>query len=159
MSAIVSVVMPSVNSARHISDALHSVINQSLKEFEIIVVDGGSTDGTRDIVTMLANSDSRIRLITNDDDQGPAHARCVGIRAAKGDYVAFLDADDFWLPSKLEAQVSFMRATGTSFSYTRFRHVSENGVAVGCLVPMRHSYRFEDVLTVRKPHCKMFSLC
>src|SRR4051794_36610860 len=116
MNIVVSVVMPSFNSIKHIGEALTSAQRQSFQDFELIVVDGGSKDNSRDTVLQICQQDSRVKLIDNVDDRGPAHARSVGIKHAKGRYVAFLDADDVWLPQKLEYQVSFMLQTGARFS-------------------------------------------
>lgn len=146
MNVVVSVVMPSFNSERHIEEAIQSVRGQSFQDFELLVVDGGSRDRSRDLVRETGRQDSRIRLIENDDDHGPAHARSVGIGHAKGRYIAFLDADDFWLPEKLESQTAFMTRTRAQFCYSRYRSVSDNGRRVGCLVPMRKSYSYYQAL-------------
>lgn len=130
-------------------EAIQSVRDQSLKDFEVLVVDGGSKDQSRLIARTVSQQDPRIRLIENDDDHGPAHARAVGIRQARGRYVAFLDADDQWLPDKLETQVLFMSQPGVRFSFTRYRCISEDGRRIGCLVPMRKSYNYRCALRHR----------
>jgi len=138
--------MPSFNSAQHIEKAIDSVCNQSLGSVELFVVDGGSKDGTRGLVRTIAATDRRVELIENDVDHGPAHARSEGIRRAKGRYIAFLDADDYWLPDKLQRQVSFMDSSGARFSYCRYRTVSGEGTRLGCLIPMRKSYTYFQAL-------------
>jgi len=90
-----------------------------------------------------------VRFIENKHDQGPAHARSVGIQQARGYYIAFLDADDLWLPEKLERQVSFMRSTGAKFSFTRYRKIADSGQVLSCLMPMLKKYTFEDALRYR----------
>lgn len=149
MTAKISVVMPSFNSERHIGDAIRSLLKQTYSSFELIVVDGGSKDRTRTIVSQFALADPRVKLLENANDKGPAHARCIGIRASDGEFVAFLDADDYWLPSKLEEQVCFMRAQDVSFSYTLYRRVSDSGSSVGCVIPMRVRYDFHSALRHR----------
>src|SRR5260370_41005098 len=136
MGVVGSVVMPRFNSARYISEAIESVRGQSLKAFELLVVDGGSQDHTQGVIREISRQDSRIRLIKNDSDRGPAHARSIGIKQARGRYIAFLDADDYWLPEKLEYQVSFMSRTSAQFCFSRYPSVSENGHRLECLMPM-----------------------
>ena len=99
MAQTVSVIMPAFNSGRCIHDAIRSVLQQRHCEFELLVVDGGSNDSTREVVHEYAETDKRVHLIDNTNDKGPAHARSIGIRNSTGEYVAFLDADDYWLPN------------------------------------------------------------
>lgn len=98
---LVSVIIPTYNSANYIKEALESVFEQTFQDFEIIVIDDGSTDGTGEILKKYGD---RIRSLFQDNS-GPASARNKGIRIARGRYIAFLDADDIWLPLKLEKQV------------------------------------------------------
>lgn len=104
---IVSVVIPAFNAAKTIAGTLSSVLAQTLGDFEVVVVDDGSSDGTAQIAASLG--DPRIRIITQHN-HGAAGARNTGITAARADLVAFVDADDLWLPPKLERQVSLLRA-------------------------------------------------
>jgi teichuronic acid biosynthesis glycosyltransferase TuaG len=149
MSIVVSVVMPSFNSEKHIGEAIRSVQGQSCGNFEVLVVDGGSRDRSKDVVRDIGLRDPRIRLLENPDDQGPAHARSVGVLHAQGRYVAFLDADDYWLPEKLAAQSGFMTETAAQFSYTRYRSIAEDGGRIGCVVPMKKSYTYRQALRHR----------
>src|SRR5689334_10222474 len=103
-SADVAIVMPSFNSSRHIRTAIASVLAQSYSNWELVIADGGSRDETCRIVEEFAKKDQRIRLLKNEKDHGPAHARYLAIKASRAPYVAFLDADDWWLPRKLEEQ-------------------------------------------------------
>lgn len=146
---LVTVVMPTFNSCRHVQEAIESVMRQTLPSWELLVVDGGSGDGTQELVRALAHADSRIRLIINPQDGGPAHARAAGVRMAAGRYVAFLDADDVWLPDKLRRQVEFMQASGARFSYTRYRVMSADGSRAGCLVPMRGWFDYRYAISRR----------
>jgi glycosyltransferase involved in cell wall biosynthesis len=103
----VSVVIPAFNAERTIARTLQSALGQTFSDFEILVVDDGSVDATAHAAASVA--DGRIRLLTQANG-GAASARNTGIMAARGDFVAFLDADDLWLPRKLERQVSLLRA-------------------------------------------------
>ena len=102
-SPTVSVVVPTHNRADLIGETLKSILDQTFDDFELIVVDNGSTDGTDRIVEAIG--DSRIRYHWQEDSGLPANSRNVGIGMALGRYVAFLDSDDLWLPEKLELQV------------------------------------------------------
>jgi glycosyltransferase involved in cell wall biosynthesis len=98
----VSVVIPTYNSAHLLDDALQSVLEQTYKDFEIIVVDDGSTDNTAEVISKY---DDKLRYFRVDNG-GPAKARNYGISKSTGKYIAFLDADDKWLPTKLEKQMN-----------------------------------------------------
>jgi len=99
----VSVIIPTYNRAHLISRVIQSVLDQTYRDFEMIVVDDGSTDNTAEIVNGF--NDSRIRYIRHDKNRGAAAARNTGIKAAIGSYIAFQDSDDEWLPTKLEKQL------------------------------------------------------
>jgi len=101
----VSVVIPAYNAIAYLPETIASALQQSFQDFEILVVDDGSTDGTCEWIANLA--DSRVRAIAQSNG-GCASARNHGIREAKGDYIAFLDADDIWEPQKLEKQVRIL---------------------------------------------------
>lgn len=104
LSPKVSIIIPAYNSERYIGDSLQSVLDQTVRDYEVIVVDDGSTDGTK--VRVLA-AKGPIKYI-HQPNQGPAAARNTGIGAAKGELICFLDADDRWTPTKLQTQVEFM---------------------------------------------------
>lgn len=104
---MVSVVIPAYNAARTIQPTLRSVLGQTVDDLEVIVVDDGSTDDTAGAVNTLA--DPRLRVL-RQDNAGHAAARNTGIGEARGKWVAFLDADDLWLPNKLERQLAELRA-------------------------------------------------
>lgn len=102
---LVSVVIPTFNRGELIERAISSVIRQSYNSLEVIVVDDGSTDGTAKIIEDLAHQDTRIRSFRHGHNKGAQAARNTGIRAAKGEWIAFLDSDDRWLPNGLEARL------------------------------------------------------
>lgn len=119
----VSVVIPSFNSEPYIHQTLESVRGQTFADWELIVVDDGSTDGSPAVVESFSGQDPRIRLLRLGRNTGrPAVPRNAGVRAARGTYVAFLDADDGWHPRKLDIQLRHMSACGVHFSSTETRH-------------------------------------
>lgn len=107
MKPLVSVVIPMYNRKNTIRRAVESVLDQTYKNIEIIVVDDASTDSSVEIVESI--HDDRIRIIRLPNNQGANHARNKGIRAAKGEYLAFQDSDDEWMPTKLEVQIDYVQ--------------------------------------------------
>jgi glycosyltransferase involved in cell wall biosynthesis len=124
----VSVVIPAYNAAAFAGRAIDSVLGQTMHDVEVIVVDDGSSDDTRNV---LASYGNRLRVFSQVN-AGPAAARNRGLREASGEYVAFLDADDWWLPAKLERQVALMRIrTDVGFCSTATRVVTQTGEPAG----------------------------
>ena len=108
---LVSVVVPAYNAAGFLEEAVTSALGQRYPAVEVLVVDDGSTDGTRAVAGRLAGADARVRVIEMPRNTGrPAMPRNLGIAAAAGEFVAFLDADDTWTSWKLADQVSVMNA-------------------------------------------------
>jgi teichuronic acid biosynthesis glycosyltransferase TuaG len=130
----VTIVTPLFESARFVQGLLANVAAQEFGDFEHLVVDDRSTDGGAELVRAHAARDPRCRLIRMDERGGPARARDRALAEARGRYVAFLDADDRWLPSKLRLQVEFMRRGGIGFSFHDYRFMSADGTRVGALV-------------------------
>lgn len=126
----VSVVVPMYNSEKFIQNTLSSILTQTYQDFEIIVVDDISTDNSFSIVSSMAQSDERIRLFQLESKGGASIARNLALREATGRYIAFLDADDRWYPTKLEKQVSFMRDNDYLFTYTKYEVRKEDSINV-----------------------------
>ena len=108
MDPLVSVILPTFNRAHSLAASMGSILNQSYREFELIVVDDGSTDKTESVVAAFA--DPRIRYVRLDRNRGVSAARNAGLAEARGQYIAFQDSDDIWLPGKLEKQVEILKA-------------------------------------------------
>jgi len=123
---LVSVVIPAFNAEATINDTLTSVRNQTHRNLEIIVVDDGSTDNTRSIVEEHASVDLRVTLISREN-AGVAAARNIGWKCARSEYIAFVDADDLWSPTKIENQLRVMLAGGKRIGlvYTWFAVIDE----------------------------------
>ena len=128
---LVSVVMPSYNTARYIADSIRSVLLQSYESWELLIVDDGSEDDTAEIVGSFA--DPRIRYIQMEHG-GAALARNRALREARGEWIAFLDSDDLWHPDKLRRQLDFMRSGGLVFSYHAYERIDEDGEPLHVLV-------------------------
>jgi glycosyltransferase involved in cell wall biosynthesis len=152
--ARVSVIIPSYNCARYVGQSVESVFAQSRQPEEIIVVDDGSTDGTRQALELYRG---RIRYIYQEN-RGAAAARNNGIRTATGDFVAFLDADDLWLPEKLEFQMEyFARHPNYGLVYSDMKIFDESGIIhesvkqwLGMSMPVGYVFRqlFWDTLFI-----------
>jgi glycosyltransferase involved in cell wall biosynthesis len=141
----VSVVIPLYQTERYIAEALGSVLAQTLDDFEVLVVDDGSSDGGPAIAR--ASGDARVRVITQAN-RGLAGARNTGIREARGIYIALLDADDRWHPEKLARHVALLDARpDVGLSYSASRLIDDDGRPLGLAQwPSRATTRPEDVL-------------
>ncbi|GAB3637401.1 hypothetical protein GCM10027422_29910 [Hymenobacter arcticus] len=116
-SALVSVIMPAYNAAAHLAATIESVQSQTYPHWELVIVDDGSTDDTRNIVQRYAAHDERIRYIYQSNAR-QGRARNNGLKHATGRYIAFLDADDLWLPHKLAVQVPFLEESGADLIFS-----------------------------------------
>jgi glycosyltransferase involved in cell wall biosynthesis len=122
----VSVIVPTYNRAEFISDCLYSVLNQTFTSLELIVVDDGSTDNTREIVGRI--EDKRVKYIHVKHSGRPSVPRNIGLRAAKGEYLAFLDSDDLWESEKLDDQVSLMEENAEiDLTYAKVINFDQSG--------------------------------
>lgn len=133
MNDLVSIIMPSYDTAKYIDKAIDSVLKQTYTNWELIIVDDCSPDNTDDIVKPYL-SDERIKYYKNEKNSGAAMSRNRALREAKGKWIAFLDSDDLWMPDKLEKQIRFMERNGYQFSYTNYSEIDVNGKRNGITV-------------------------
>ena len=176
---LASVVIPTYNTAEYISEAIESVLAQTYKDFEIIVVDDGSTDNTYEVIKQChANNMGDVELIeiTNPLQQtqqthltkliyiyqqngGRANARNTGIKAARGKYVAFLDSDDMWTPGKLEKQIDIMESNDNiDFLFGDKQRFSDDGKIITTSMAKKQGFDenfFGDPLYVRDAYRKL----
>ncbi|MFB2679528.1 glycosyltransferase family 2 protein [Shewanella mangrovisoli] len=131
---VVSIVMPSFNSAKTISESIESVLKQEFLQWELLITDDCSVDETVNIINKFSEVDSRVKVLVNSKNSGAGFSRNQSINRAKGKYIAFLDADDLWLPNKLSSQVSYMERTGAVFTYTAYQKFTE-GCMGGKIIP------------------------
>lgn len=139
---MISVIMPAYQAGRYIGQAVESVINQTCGEaWELLVIDDCSTDDTPEVVRGYAK-DPRIRYLRRKQNRGVAAARNLGIREARGKYVAFLDADDWWDADKLKLQMECIKQTGAVLCCTGRELVQPDGTRTGRVigVPKRITY-------------------
>jgi len=122
-----TVIIPAYNCADYIEETVNSVLNQTFSDFEVIVIDDVSTDNSLQLLNQLAAADSRIRILSSATNAGQAACRNRGVREARGRYIAFLDADDVWLPRKLERQIEFMTERKLPFCFCGYGTINEHG--------------------------------
>ena len=124
MNELVSIITPSYNTSRFIGKTIESVLSQTYKNWEMIIVDDCSTDNTDEVVSKY--KDPRIRYLKNKKNSGAAISRNYALREAKGKWIAFLDSDDLWMPEKLEKQIAFMEDNGYHFSCCATTSIDED---------------------------------
>lgn len=143
----VSVIIPTFNRAHLIGKAIKSVLNQTYKDFEIIVVDDGSTDNTEEIVKSF--TDFKIHYICHKHNRGASTARNTAIKASRGEYFAFLDSDDEWLPEKLDKQMKIFESESSEVGvvYTGDYYVDEKDKEIKKVhIPRKEGYIYEELL-------------
>lgn len=148
---LVSVIMPTYNCGRFIRESIDSVLSQTYTNWELLIVDDCSTDETETIIA--GYSDKRIQYMRNEHNMGAALTRNRALREAKGKYIAFLDADDVWLPHKLEKQIAFMETNGYAFTYHDYTEIDEASKPIGLYVSGKKHVRPFDMKSCCWPGC------
>ncbi|PRY82679.1 glycosyltransferase family 2 protein [Alkalibacterium olivapovliticus] len=143
---LVSIVMPAYNCADFISITLDSVLEQTYKNWEVIVIDDNSSDNTDEIVKKYTKKDKRIKLHKQEKNFGAAVARNTAVELARGKYIAFLDSDDVWFPDKLTKQISFMKENNYLFTCTSYTKIDENGMYLNRTIGVRKQSTYVDIL-------------
>lgn len=131
---LVSIVTPNWNCGKYVSETIRSVQAQTYQNWEMIIVDDCSTDGSDKVIESMMANDGRIRLLKNEKNSGAAVSRNYALREAKGRWIAYLDSDDLWAPEKLEMQLGFMVSGGYSFSYTEYKEIDDRSKETGVLI-------------------------
>lgn len=124
---LVTVIMPAYNAERFLEEAVASVVNQTVTDWELLILEDCAKDGTLALAQALAARDSRITVLPNKENMGVARTRNRGFDLARGKYVALLDSDDVWHPEKLEKQIARLEETGADLSYTSYAIVDVEG--------------------------------
>ena len=148
---IVSVIMPTYNSSKYIETAIHSVLIQDVP-FELIIIDDCSTDNTPELLAKYS-SNSNIIYVKNDTNFGAAASRNRGVELAKGKYVAFLDADDYWLPHKLSRQLDSLEAKQRVLCSTARELMTPDGELTGKVIPVPENITYRMMLGQNLINC------
>ncbi|MEW4328511.1 glycosyltransferase family 2 protein [Rossellomorea marisflavi] len=141
---LVSIIMPAYNCEEFISETIESVINQTYKNWELIVIDDCSTDNTKEKILEMLKQDKRIFYKCLKENSGAAIARNTAVNLAKGKYIAFLDSDDLWRNEKLHKQLNFMKENNYYFSSTNYNKIDEDGNDLDRVVttPFKRDYNY-----------------
>lgn len=126
MKALVSIITPLYNSEAFITETITSVLNQTYKHWELVLIDDASTDATCSIASDFVAKHPNIFLLKNETNLGAGHSRNRGIQVAQGDFIAFLDADDLWKPEKLEKQIQFINTHDTDICFSSYELINES---------------------------------
>jgi teichuronic acid biosynthesis glycosyltransferase TuaG len=127
MEILVSIIAPCFNAAAYIQQTIVSILNQSYTHWELLIIDDCSTDNSAEVIGSYLG-DPRIRLYRQDTNKGPGPARNVGIAAAKGKIIAFIDSDDLWSPMKLKLQVAFfLKNFNVALVFCDYEQMDQNG--------------------------------
>lgn len=153
VSDLVSIIMPSFKCGQFISNSIKSVQNQTYQNWELIVVDDCSGDETVETVKKIQEQDYRVKLFQNEKNSGAAVTRNTALRNAKGRWIAFLDSDDLWEPTKLEKQIKFMEENGYAFSYHEYVEIDEQDNLLGVKVSGKRHVRKFDMFACCWPGC------
>lgn len=146
MSPLVSVIMPAYNSERYITDAIESVVQQTYTNWELIVIDDGSSDDTVRRIEEQAAKDLRIRFYKNEKNIGVSETRNKAISLANGEWIAFLDSDDIWEPLKIEKQMRSASDNNYYFLFTGSAFIAENGERLSWIMPVPHKVSYKMLL-------------
>lgn len=133
-SGLVSIITPSYNSSLFIVQTIESILAQTYTNWELLITDDCSTDNSVEIIEWYCQKDARIKLFLRKCNGGAGICRNNSIQKAKGQFIAFCDSDDYWMPDKLEKQLAFMAKKGCVLSYTSYMTCDENGDMKGIVV-------------------------
>lgn len=143
---LVSVIMPTYNCGKFIEETVNTVINQTYKNWELIIVDDCSKDNTEQIIKQYILKDNRIKYFKFDSNQGAAMARTKAMELAKGNYMAFLDSDDLWEIDKLEKQIKFMEKNNYNFTCTAYEQIDEAGKLLNKIIKPKKKANYNRIL-------------
>ncbi|MCM1192286.1 MAG: glycosyltransferase [Butyrivibrio sp.] len=148
MDELISIIVPVYNVERFIEETIDCVAAQTYSRWELLLVEDGSSDRTVSIIeeSILKRGEDRIRLIRQPENRGAALARNRGLKEAAGRYIAYLDADDLWVPEKLERELAFMREKDAAFAFTGYEFVHEDGSGTGKVVRVPETLNYRQAL-------------
>lgn len=142
MSVEVSIITPTYNSLQFLEDTLESILNQTYTNWELLITDDCSTDGTWELLQKYQKQDNRIKIFRLERNSGPGVARNNSIKQAQGRFIAFCDSDDLWKSEKLEKQVKFLIEKKIPFTYSAYQKIDFTGTKGGVIsVPLKITYK------------------
>lgn len=150
---LVSIVTPNYNCFNFISQTIESVLAQSYQNWEMLIIDDCSTDGSFQVAQQYAKKDSRIKVYQMEYNSGAALCRNKAIELSRGQYIAFLDSDDIWVIEKLEKQLTFMQENNCDFSFSEYEHIDEKGKSLGIKAKIIKHLTYKKMLFHCFPGC------
>ena len=148
MDELVSIIVPVYNAEKFIRETIDCVVAQTYSHWELLLVEDGSRDNTVAVIEdYIRNGEKRIRLIRQPENMGAARARNRGLQEALGRYIAYLDADDIWLPEKLEHELAFLEEKNAAFAFTGYEFADENGRGTGKVVHVPETLNYRQALS------------
>ena len=129
---LVSIIMPYHKKREYIKSAIHSVLNQTYQNFEIYIIFDDKNIDDLPFVNEIVSLDNRINLIVNRNNLGAGESRNVAVKSCDGNFIAFLDCDDWWHPNKLEFQINFMNENNFHFTHTSYNIIDKDDKIIGC---------------------------
>jgi glycosyltransferase involved in cell wall biosynthesis len=153
MQEFVSIITPNYNCEKYISQTIESVLAQTYMNWEMIIIDDCSTDNSYEIAMEYSTKDSRIKVYRMERNSGAALARNKAIELSQGEYIAFLDSDDLWIPEKLERQMKFMLKNDCDFSFTEYEHIDTDGKFLGIKAKIVKRLTYKNLLFHCYPGC------
>lgn len=146
VDGLVSIIVPVYNAEDYIEETLESIFSQTYQNFEVMIVDDMSKDGSRDIISRYASKYDNVHPIFLEKNAGVANARNRGIEEARGRFIAFLDSDDIWLSEKLEKQIDFMTKNDYPFSFTTYKFIDMDSNELNTVVHAKKELSYNDLL-------------
>lgn len=145
---LVSIIVPVYNVEKYIVETMDCVRKQTYPHWELLLVEDGSRDKSVAVIEeyIRQTGDERIKLIRQPENMGAARARNRGLEEAAGRYIAYLDADDLWVPEKLQKEITFMQEKDAAFAFTGYEFADENGVGLGRIVRVPEILNYKEAL-------------
>ena len=146
--ALVSIIVPVYNVEKYICETIECVRKQTYENWELLLVEDCSKDNTVAVLQEYLDKvqDPRVRLIRQEKNNGAARSRNRGLKEARGRYIAYLDADDLWVPEKLEKELAFMEEKQAAFAFTGYEFADENGIGLGKVVRVPEKLTYKEAL-------------
>ena len=149
----ISIITPNYNCLKYISETIESVLAQTYQNWEMIIIDDCSNDGSYELALEYAEKEKRIKVFRMECNSGAALCRNKAIELSTGQYLAFLDSDDIWIPEKLEKQMQFMQENDCDFSFTERELIDEYGNTLGIKLKTIKKLTYQKLLLHCWPGC------